>query len=251
MKTNQIYHGDCLDLLPSIPSKSVDMILCDLPYGTTYCSWDSVLPLDRLWQQYERVIKDNGAIVLTANGQFIFTLYNSNPKLFKYDWIWEKSISSGFLNAQTHPLRKQEMILVFYKKLPLYNAQLTKERDESFKYVKSQIVHKGVYRERNYYQRGQDIGYPKSILKIDNPNTKSIHPTQKPVALFEYLIKTYTNENELVLDNCSGSGTTAIACLNSNRQYICIEKDEAYYKKSLERVANHEPLLNLQNINEN
>ena len=251
MKTNEIYQGDCLDLLPSIPDKSIDMILCDLPYGTTDCEWDSIIPLDRLWVEYERVIKDNGAIVLTANRRFTFILYNSNSKLFKYDWIWEKSISSGFLNAQTHPLQKHESILVFYKKLPTYNPQLHKERDASFKYVKSEKIHKGVYEKRHYYQRGQDIGYPKSILKIDNPNTKTIHPTQKPVALFEYLIKTYTNEGEIVLDNCSGSGTTAIACLNSNRRFICMEKDETYYKKSLDRLANHEPLLYLGSKNEN
>ena len=252
MKTNQIYHGDCLDLLPSIPSKSVDMILCDLPYGTTACEWDSIIDMGRLWQEYERVIKDNGAIVLTANSVFTFKLWSSNPSLFRYKWIWEKTMGTRFLHANKMPIGKHEDILIFYKALPTYNPQMQegkpyKDSDRKRVSSKSQNLTDTIKKPID----NTGYRYPDDIIKFSNGNNHSIHPTQKPVALFEYLIKTYTNENELVLDNCSGSGTTAIACLNSNRRFICIEKDEAYYKKSLERVANHEPLLNLQNINEN
>jgi len=247
MKTNQIYHGDCLDLLPSIPDKSIDMILCDLPYGTTNCEWDSIIPLDKLWAEYERVIKDNGAIVLTANAKFTITLGSSNMRLFRYKWVWYKSLKLRFLNANKMPLTQHEDILIFYKTLPTYNPQ---------KILKHKIPKKkpqlrrgdryiGFGISKDVYVIPDDYMFPSDVLEIDNPNSKSEHPTQKPVALFEYLIRTYSNEGEVILDNCSGSGTTAIACLNSNRRFICMEKDETYYKASLERIANHEPLLHL------
>ena len=251
LKENTIHLGDCLDLMPSIPSKSVDMILCDLPYGTTACEWDSIIDMTRLWQEYERVIKDNGAIVLTACNEFTFALYNSNPKMFKYRWIWKKSLATGFLLAKKQPMRDFEDVLVFYKKQPTYNPiSFRKGKGDKrewqntstvtiydFKHSQPMIVHE----ERR----------PTTVLEFQSANNgstiggSSIHPTQKPVALFEYLIKTYTNENEIVLDNCSGSGTTAIACMNTNRRFICIERDETYHKKSLERLANHEPLLHM------
>ena len=251
LEENKIHLGDCLDLMPSIPSKSIDMILCDLPYNTTACEWDKLIDMERLWQEYERVIKDNGAIVLTACNEFTFLLYNSNPKLFRYRWIWEKSLPTGFLLAKKQPMRNFEDVLVFYKRQPTYNPI-------SFK--KGRLRQEKKKRPVSVYKFTQDDSYmnvayedrrPTTILKFDSANNgstvggSSIHPTQKPVALFEYLIKTYTNENELVLDNCSGSGTTAVACMNTNRRFICIERDETYHKKSLERLANHEPLLHM------
>lgn len=248
LKENTIHLGDCLDLMPSIPSKSVDMILCDLPYGTTACEWDSIIDMTRLWQEYERVIKDNGAIVLTANSHFVFTLHASNPKIYRYNWIWIKSKAANFLQAQKAPLRKHEFVLVFYKKMPSYNPQ---------KYI-AEAYNKG---KRKASQTDAFSAFNPTIVKSDGerfptdiiyfPTAESegieylLHPTQKPIALFEYLIRTYTNEGELVLDNCSGSGTTAIACMNTNRQFICIERDETYHRKSIERLANHEPLLHM------
>ena len=245
MKTNQIYHGDCLDLLPNIPSKSVDMILCDLPYGTTACEWDSIIDMGQLWQQYERVIKDNGAIVLTANSVFTFKLWSSNPSLFRYKWIWEKTMGTRFLHANKMPIGKHEDILIFYKALPTYHPQMQEgkpyKRDSKRTKGKTQNL-VNIFRKETL---NTGYRYPDDIIKFSNGNNHSIHPTQKPVALFEYLIKTYTNENELVLDNCSGSGTTAIACMNTNRRFICIERDETYHRKSNERLANHEPLLHM------
>ena len=250
LEENKIHLGDCLDLMPSIPSKSVDMILCDLPYGTTACEWDSIIDMSRLWQEYERVIKDNGAIVLTANRQFTFTLYNSNPRLFKYKWIWYKSLHFNFLNAHKMPMTAHEDVLIFYKNLPTYNPQ----KRTGFKSISKQQTKRGQHRDTlgkfgkdDYEYQSDGTRFPIDVLEIDNPNSKSEHPTQKPVALFEYLIKTYTNENELVLDNCSGSGTTAIACMNTNRRFICIERDETYHRKSIERMNNHEPLFHLGN----
>jgi site-specific DNA-methyltransferase (adenine-specific) len=227
------------------------MILCDLPYGTTTCEWDSIIDMDRLWQEYERVIKDNGAIVLTANARFTFTLYNSNPRLFKYKWVWYKSMHFGFLNAHKRPMTSHEDVLIFYRSLPTYNPQkktgfrsVTKQQSKSTSRQKRETL--GEFGRADYsYSNTDGTRMPIDVLEIDNPNNSSIHPTQKPVALFEYLIKTYTNENELVLDNCSGSGTTAVACMNTNRRFICIEKDETYHRKSLERLANHEPLLHM------
>jgi site-specific DNA-methyltransferase (adenine-specific) len=246
LKENTIHLGDCLDLMPSIPSKSVDMILCDLPYGNTSCSWDSIIPLNRLWAEYERVIKDNGAIVLTANSVFTFALYNSNPKIFRYRWIWYKRGTAGYQMSSFKPFATFEDVLIFYKAKPTYNPQMRK--GEPYK----RAVPKGEVRIININNRAtssEGERYPEDVIKIDSVNVgafgKSEHPTQKPVALFEYLIKTYTNEGELVLDNCSGSGTTAIACMNSNRRFICIERDENYHRKSIERIANHEPLFHL------
>ena len=248
LEVNKIHQGDCLALMPSIPDKSIDMILCDLPYGTTACEWDSIIDMGRLWQEYERIIKDNGAIVLTASANFTFTLYNSNPKLFRYKIVWDKKLKVGFLNANRAPLRQHEDILVFYKKAPSFNPQ--KYKDKPYTRI-NKDRYKAQY-QKNYVHQSNIIDrqdrYPGDIIHFDSvyfSSDRNRHPTQKPVALFEYLIKTYTNEGDLVLDNCSGSGTTAIACINANRRYICIEQSEEYVRKSRERIANHEPLLQL------
>ena len=244
---NKFLLGDCLELLPSIPDKSVDMILCDLPYGTTACEWDSIIDMARLWQEYERVIKDNGAIVLTANSHFVFTLHASNPKWFRYRWIWYKRGTAGYQLSSFKPFATFEDVLVFYKAKPTYNPQMREGEPYKRHNRKGQNELVSI---KNVPTKSHGGRYPEDVIKIDSLNvgsfgSSSIHPTQKPVALFEYLIKTYTNEGELVLDNCSGSGTTAIACMNANRRFICIERDETYHRKSIERISNHEPLFHL------
>ena len=220
--------------MKELPDKSVDMILCDLPYGTTCNKWDSVISLDLLWEQYKRIIKDNGAIVLTAQVPFNIVLGSSNLSMLRYEWIWEKNNITGFLNAKKMPLKKHENILVFYKELPTYNPQM--ERTEN-------IVNGGVRfgnssnygKQTPYEQNNNGETYPKDILKFGYDKEK-LHPTQKPVALFEYLIKTYTNENEVVLDNCMGSGTTCVACINTNRKYIGFELNEEYFNIVEKRI---------------
>lgn len=236
---NEILQGDCLELMKDIPDKSIDMILCDLPYGTTQNKWDSVLPLDLLWQQYERIITDNGCIILTADGIFTGVLMMSKQSLFKYKLIWDKKSTSGFLNAKKMPLRRHEDILVFAKGKTTYNPIME---------VRGKPRNKGSYNKKigngdmcygsfNNMSSFNNEYYPTSIIEISNANQKAKqHPTQKPVALFEYLIKTYTNEGELVLDNCAGSGTTAIACLNTKRDYICMEQEEKYFEIGKKRI---------------
>jgi site-specific DNA-methyltransferase (adenine-specific) len=244
IELNRIYNEDCLDGMKRIPDKSVDMILCDLPYGTTACKWDNVIPFEPLWEQYERIIKDNGAIVLTASQPFTTKLINSNMELFKYEWIWEKSRTVGFLNAKNAPLKKHENVCVFSKGKTancnknnmIYNPQGLIEINKVKKSVKPSddtVVGNRPSRNKDYVAKY--TGYPTSIIKFNNEN-KQIHPTQKPVALFEYLIRTYTNEGDLVLDNCIGSGTTAIACINTDRNYIGFEIDKQYCDISNERI---------------
>ncbi len=241
MELNKIYNEDCLDGMKKIEDKSVDMILCDLPYGTTACKWDTIIPFDLLWEQYERVIKDNGAIVLTGSQPFTTKLINSNIKNFKYTWVWDKKNGSTALLAKIQPLRVHEDIVVFYKKKPTYNPQMTKGKPR--KDFKSNVSNGEAFNNSvvsRKYDNSEGLYYPKSILEISNANQRNrIHPTQKPVALFEYLIKTYTNEGETVLDNCMGSGTTAIACINTNRNYIGFELDEEYHEVSLDRIKKH------------
>lgn len=236
MELNTIYNEDCLLGMQRIPDKTIDMILCDLPYGTTRNSWDSVLPLDKLWAQYERIIKDNGAIVLTAQTPFDKTLGASKQELLRYEWIWEKSNATGHLNANKMPLKAHENILVFYKELPTYNPQYT--YGKPYKAVHS--THSSNYGKQkdNIEAINDGYRYPRSVLFFDNEKN-NVHPTQKPVSLFEYLIKTYTKPGDLVLDNCMGSGTTAIACLNTNRKFIGFELDEKYYSQSIKRIENH------------
>ena len=222
---NQVIQGDCLEVMKDIPDKSVDMILCDLPYGTTACKWDTIIPFEPLWEQYKRIIKDNGAIVLTASQPFTSALVMSNIKMFKYEWVWIKSKITGVLNAKRMPVRKHEQVLVFSTNgLPSYYPQGMVKSGE----VVKQGGNSQNYGERNKKEYVKEFsGCPRDVLEIPSEG-KTIHPTQKPVALFEYLIKTYTNEGDLVLDNCAGSGTTGVACKNLNRNYILIEKEPEY-----------------------
>ena len=228
-----IKQGDCLELMKEIPDRSIDMVLCDLPYGTTRNKWDSVIPLDKLWKQYERIIKDNGAIVLFSQMPFSAELVHSNLKLFKYEWIWQKDNGTGFLNAKKMPLKIHENILVFYKKLPLYNPQMR----TGFKPYKCKqgrhSTNYGAY-EQGHITESNGERYPIDIIEFKKDS--GLHPTQKPVALLEYLIKTYTNEGEIVLDNCMGSGSTGVACVNTNRNFIGYELNEKYFEIAGKRI---------------
>ncbi|EJR62784.1 hypothetical protein IK3_03104 [Bacillus toyonensis] len=239
---NQVFNMDCLEGMKLIPDKSVDMILCDLPYGTTACKWDSIIPFDLLWQQYERIIKDNGAILLTASQPFTTKLIASNMKLFRYEWIWKKGNHvTGFPNANRMPLKNHENVLVFYKKLPKYYPQdlILLDKPIQMKEIRRmKILGKRNNESLNNVYVKKYTNYPKSIINFPR-ESKTFHPTQKPVALFEYLIKTYTKEGEIVLDNCMGSFTTAIACINTNRNYIGFEMEEEYWKLGNERVNKH------------
>lgn len=232
MELNRIYNEDCLEGMKRIPDKSIDMILCDLPYGTTQNKWDSIIPLDKLWKQYGRVIKDNGAIVLTSNEPFTTQLNFYKKDMFRYSYIWVKHNSTGFLNANKRPLKLFETISVFYKKQPTYNPQGLIPFNKTNK--RGKIGTNWMITTSNEYTQ-KYTNYPTDILSFSHDKQK-LHPTQKPVALFEYLIRTYTNEGETVLDNCMGSGTTAIAALNTNRKYIGFENNEEYYRMALERI---------------
>ena len=235
-----LMHGDCLELMKDIPDGSIDMILADLPYGTTACKWDTIIPFDLLWEQYERVIKDNGAIVLTSDEPFTSQLINSNIKKFRYKWIWKKSYSTGFMNANKMPLKNIEDVLVFYKRLPTYNPQGIIEINK--KQVRKKDKGTTIYndmglKEGEYTQKFTN--YPNQVIETTKKE-KTHHPTQKPVALFEYLIKTYTNEGDTVLDNVMGSGTTGVACKSLNRNFIGMELDENYFNIAKERIEKHE-----------
>ena len=242
----EILLGDCLELMKDIPNGSIDMILCDLPYGTTNCKWDVIIPFDKLWEQYERIIKLNGAIVLFGSEPFSSYLRMSNIKLYRYDWIWNKVNGGNFQLARKQPLKVHETISVFYKNMPTYNPIFTeadlaknhkrgKEKNINIKHVSS--------KELKYSdERDETKRFPISILTYNGLGAecnshKRMHGSQKRLDLIEYLIKTYTNKNDLVLDNCAGSGTTAIACLNTNRQFIVMEKEQKYYDIILKRVA--------------
>jgi len=240
MKTNVCYQGDCLEVMKGMEDKSVDMILADLPYGTTACKWDTIIPFEPLWEQYKRIIKDNGAIVLTASQPFTSALVMSNPKLFRYEWIWIKNRGSNFALANKMPIKEHESVLVFYKKLPTYNP-IKQQRAESGKERVKTIINPSTASE-NYggivLQEGKiydELRFPSSWQKFNCE--VGLHPTQKPVTLFEYIIKTYTNEGDLVLDNTAGSGTTGVACKNTNRNFILIEQDEKYCDIIKERVG--------------
>lgn len=232
--------GDCLELMKDIPDKSIDMILADLPYQTTKLKWDTIIPFEPLWEQYERVIKDNGAIVLFGQEPFSSKLRSSNFKLYRYDWIWEKDNHTNFLNIKKQPAKRHELISVFYKKQPTYNPQMWEGKENHS--VGKQV---GKMVEREYLgnkfelkeAKKSNLKYPISILRFKGEGRgKAIHPTQKPVKLLEYLIKTYTNENEVVLDNTMGSGSTGVACVNTNRNFIGIELDESYFEIAKERI---------------
>lgn len=236
MELDKIYNEDCLIGMNRVLDKSIDLILCDLPYGTTNNDWDSIIPLDKMWKQYERVIKDNGAIVLTAQTPFDKVLGASNLKLLRYEWIWDKRLPTGFLNAEKMPLKRHENILVFYKKLPTYNPQKTKGKPYSNGSKNKGSSNYGtIHRVESVNKTGDR--YPTSILSFSNANqAEKIHPTQKSTKLFEYLIRTYTNKGDIVLDNCMGSGTTAVACIRTGRRYVGFELDKGYYEQSLERI---------------
>lgn len=233
--TLRIYNGDCLKIMPLLPAKSVDMILCDLPYGVTNCHWDSAIPFEPLWQNYKRLIKDCGAIVLTATQPFATDLINSNRKWFKYELIWCKTQGANFMNANVAPLRAHENILIFCQKKTIYNPQ----KIEGLPYcTKNNSMKTKAYSAiPNVITNNEGDRFPLSWVKMANSNGDKIHPTQKPVALFEYLIKTYTNEGDIVLDNCAGSFTTGVACQNLGRHFIGIELDKEYYKIGKERMA--------------
>ncbi|WP_430597535.1 DNA-methyltransferase [Enterococcus sp. AZ177] len=225
--------------MQQIPDKSIDMILCDLPYGTTQNKWDTIIPLNPLWRQYERIVKDNGAIVLTGCQPFTSQLIMSNPKLYRYELIWQKTTATGHLNAKKMPMRAHENILVFYKKLPTYNPQMTTGHKRKISTARHKRNSKKSTNYNDYELSSYDSAerYPRSVMTYATDKQKSvIHPTQKPVALFEYLIKTYTNEGEVVFDGCSGSGTTAVAAINTNRKFLCMEKEKEYFDKSVERI---------------
>jgi site-specific DNA-methyltransferase (adenine-specific) len=234
-----LVHSDCFDVFPYIADKSVNLILCDLPYGTTACKWDSVLPFDKLWSEYERIITDNGAIVLTASQPFTSALVMSNPKMFRYELIWDKvNRYTGYANANKMPLRKHENIVVFYKKLPTFNKQFREGKPFTYSRKKNKEAHLGKNGLTDRIGINDGKHNPCSIIEIkgDNKKENGLHPTQKPLELMKYLIKTYSNEDDVVMDNCMGSNTTGLACKELNRQYIGIEKDKNYYDVSVIRV---------------
>lgn len=237
---NSVIHGDCLLYMRAIEDKSIDAIICDLPYQKTKNKWDTMIPLDDLWEQYERIIKDNGAIVLFGQDKFTARLMLSNEKLHRYNLIYEKTTPTGHLNAKKMPLRSHEDILVFYKKLPTYNPQKTTGHKRKVSKAEHKTNSKKTtnYGDHGFTTYDSTERYPKSVLKFSTDRQKSkLHPTQKPLALLEYLVKTYTNEGDLVLDNTAGSGTTGLACKNLNRDYILIEKDEEYVNIINDRLS--------------
>jgi len=235
---NTVIHGNCLEEMQKIPDKSIDMILCDLPYGTTACKWDTIIPFEPLWEQYKRIIKDNGAIVLTASQPFTSALVMSNPDMFKYSWIYKKRCASNFAQAKYAPMKEHEDVLVFARGKVNYYPIKEERQGSGSERVKHSFSEATRHKSGEFVgamsgefnEMADELRYPSSVQEFNNraSGDRGFHPTQKPVALFEYLIKTYTNEGDLVLDNCAGSGTTAIACLNLNRNYILIEKEKEY-----------------------
>jgi len=235
MSKIDLRQGDCLELMKSIPDGSVDAIITDPPYGTTACKWDSVIPLEPMWERINKLIKPNGAIVLFAQTPFDKVLGYSNLSMLRYEWIWCKNLATGHLNAKKMPLKEHENIIVFYNKLPTYNPQFTKGEP----YIKKSSSDGSVYRKGIGGHTTENSGnrYPKSIITMTNASRKNkLHPTQKPVALLEYLIKTYTNEGETVLDFTMGSGSTGVACKNTGRNFIGIELDETYFEIAKKRI---------------
>ncbi len=235
----ELLHGDCLDLMKNIPDKSIDMILCDLPYGITECKWDSIIPFGEMWQQLDRIIKENGAVVLFGSEPFSSALRMSNIKNYKYDWVWVKSQSRGFLNAWKQPMRNIETMSVFYKKQCNYFPILTDKPIENIRPLsgRSKSNNYGSFKHgKNERKCPIDKSMPHQVIKFNNQQTY-FHPTQKPVDLMEYLIKTYTNKNETVLDFTMGSGTTGVACINTNRNFIGIEKEGKYFDIAKDRIT--------------
>ena len=242
----KLLQGDCLELMKDIPDKSIDMILCDLPFGTTQNEWDKAIPFEPLWRGYNRIIKDNGVIVLFGQGLFTAELACSNKEMFRYRLVWEKTKAGGFLNARRMPLQAHEDISVFYKKLPTHNPQMEAGKP----YVKRAVTNGdggcyGKFDRVGQTNINNGTRFPRSVLRFSNDNHNSIHKTQKPINLLEYLIKTYTNEGDIVLDNCMGSGSTGIACLNTNRDFVGMELNEEYFSVAKTRIEEH--MLRLSN----
>lgn len=239
LKKYELHNGDCIEVMKKIESKSIDAIICDLPFGMTNCKWDTIIPFKELWEQYNRIIKDNGAIVLFSAQPFTTKLINSNIKNYRYSWYWMKNKCTGFTFAKHQPLRKVEDINVFYKKKPLYVPQGLIELDKPLikkgKAIKKDSVYKSDTLSKEHIVRFTN--YPNNVLYFDK-ESKTVHPTQKPLELLEYLIKTYTKEGDLVLDNCLGSGSTGIAALNLKRRFIGIELDENYFNIAKNRIEN-------------
>ena len=240
---DKIFNEDCLDGMARIPEKSIDAIICDLPYGKTKCSWDIVIPMQQLWPIWWRICKENAPIVLFGTEPFSSIMRLSNIKDFKYDWIWNKRNASGFLNAKKQPLRTNEIISVFYKKQCTYNPQMSEDRHKVAFIYDGTITDSEIYNKcKPFYRRTEKdaLAYPKSVLNftgvVNSSKEKVGHPTQKPVALLEYLVKTYTNEGDIVLDCCIGSGTTAIACIKNNRRFIGFELEKKYYDIAMKRI---------------
>ena len=233
----KLLHGDCLELMKDISDKSIDMILCDLPYGTTACKWDTIIPFEPLWEQYNRIIKDNGAIVLFGSQPFTTKLINSNIGKFRYCWVWDKVKPNGHLVAKIRPMQRTEDIVVFGKeKINYYPQMIQRDKPKKSKeYSRTEIMGG---KQTNFEERILNKKYPQNIIVESNASQKNkLHPTQKPVALLEYLIKTYTNEGDIVLDNAMGSGSTGVACLNTNRNFIGIELDDKYFEIAKQRVS--------------
>lgn len=234
-----LQQGDCLELMKDIPDGSIDMVLCDLPYGVTRARWDSVLPLNEVWESYRRIVKPNGAICLFADGLFMALLMLSEPKMWRYNLVWDKMLTTGFLNANKMPLRRTEEICVFYKKAPTYNPQKFEGSKSHSKGSKKDHIDNiyGAYELVDNAEAHGTLKFPTSIVRFQKPHpSKAVHPTQKPVTLCEWLIRTYTNPGETVLDNCMGSGSTGVACVNTGRRFIGMELDEKYFKTAESRI---------------
>lgn len=235
----KLLQGDCLEVMKDIPDGSVDMVLTDPPYGTTACKWDSVIPFEPMWDQLKRITKKNGAIVMTASQPFTSALVMSNVKMFKYDWVWRKPKGTGHLNAKKMPMRDKEDILVFYQKPCLYNPQFTlgtPYKNKAGNPSKSTSMTDSYGKYTNFRNDNEGKRFPKQVLEIPVVERGTVHPTQKPVALMEYLIKTYTNKGDTVLDFTMGSGTTGVACVNTGRDFIGIELDETYFGIAQDRI---------------
>lgn len=238
LKHGRFYNEDTFDAMADIPDGVIDMLLVDLPYGTTQNKWDSVLPLNKLWKEYNRVCKENAAMVFTAAQPFSSAVVMSNPNYMKTEFIWRKPKGTGHLNAKRMPMRNHESVLVFYRKQCTYNPQMTKGTPYKEKSGKHQTENYGKDKREGNDNNG--MRYPLTVQDFPSNLRGQAHPTQKPVELFEYLIRTYTNKGDLVLDNTAGSGTTAIAAINSGRKWCCIEQDKEYYAKAIERIRTHE-----------
>ena len=241
MDNIELICGDCLEEMKSIADKSVNMVLCDLPYGTTRNKWDTVIPFDDLWSHYNRIVKDNGAVVLFGQDKFTAKLTLSNERNHRYNLVWDKCLKSGFLNANRMPLRQHEDVCVFYKKLPTYNPQkVDGEKSHSRGKKPMECFQNNNYGKFESVDNSEIHGnkkFPSSILKFEKPHPSvTVHPTQKPVELLVWLIKTYTNEGDLVLDNTMGSGSTGLACMETNRRFIGIEQNESYFRIAQDRL---------------